>query len=177
MRKFPYQSRNGLTDSDITKKVISIAIERAIPHALEVCRRPHVKAVERYERVRQFTISLRTFFQGEASSQSLFRWEIADITNKICNRAIWYDIGILESAHRPTSAQAFDFIRKLNIVPVHGAFTVGTAEKANQYRKDLAEVESLLPDMKKTVTLMETINEEADKVLQELAELFPDIEE
>jgi len=70
---------------------MSKAIRDAAVHCRDVCAREHIKATDRHERVGLFVTSLRHRC-SLYTDRNLNRY----LSKNICNKAIWYDAGILD---------------------------------------------------------------------------------
>jgi hypothetical protein len=142
-----------------SKKTLANALARAMIHARRVSVREHIKA-DRFERVNQFITSLRreiTTFGTKLSASA-----ITSLTNELCNKSAWYDIGVPNRSN-----QILDECLRIAKIQEDKA---DIQSQEIEYNLELATSE--LHGIQHSIQEVNRINEESEVVVASLEKLF-----
>ena len=179
MRSLPYAIQNleneGRTMSNLNKvshsdrEGVADCLGRAIRHAERVCKREHIKG-DRIERVNQFINSLRTqFLTYGQRGVSLPR----EMVSLFCHKEVWHDIGVPTTTYNPSATRcATEEI--LGILAITKRLSHHTDAQAEMILGDLEEIERGIQGLRTQVAEAERINNEGDKLVEELCAVFSD---
>lgn len=162
-------SSNRLIFSDELKNLLSIVLSKAIPHSYQIARRETIKAIDRHERVNLFVNYLRTTLQWEMQNQDHSRLDISDLTIKLCNKALWYDIGEVEGY---VDLALKGFLSKITGVIVRNT-EMGDDPVQSMWR-DLAILESHLPEINKSVKRIQQLTAQGEQIAAEFVKVLTD---
>lgn len=141
------------------------AISNAVDHARKVCRRDHIKAVDRIERAGIFVTELRR----QLTQVPIEPRRQQQLIDGMCNRAQWTDVGVFNVSHY---FQGNEMVLKDRVIEwVSIADTIGTADVESDTKAIIDELNGDLKAFDALISRAREINSEADRVLGGLVTL------
>ena len=157
--------------------VVRDAIKNAIKHAWRVAKEPHQK-LDRIGRVAQFVTSIRTRLSGRAQTPK--RYGSGSLVNpedmyrlwikRLCQKSIWYDIGVLESNIRSP------FLDIANIEEIktwlRDASMTTPQDEVESIKMDLKEASTAINVMTGSVSDMKHIASKGDVIVKKFEDFM-----
>ena len=155
---------SGPTRSVNLDDVMPRAIAKAIIHTKQVACRPHQKST-RIERVQHFITDLHR----EIHLLDLPTSINASIQNDLCSKAVWFDVGELESKY---TLPNISWKQLVVWVDAARTMTLGLEEQCSVMEGDIELLKADLGSMRGVTSRMERINEKAEEVLEQVVSLM-----